>query len=638
MRLADEVAARDAAVFVGRERELAVLEGLLDPASAHRVAFVAGPPGVGKSALLRELRRRSDHGGRGERLVAVEASTAAVAELVADETTGAEAGAGTVLVVELRDRPDPAWWTSPWASSAMALTLDPLPASEAARLLAAHGITEPEEVAHLVRWADGLPLALTMAAAARGGRGGALEQDVLARLEREVLIHLTDGLLADAGLLTVDRMVLAVAALAPAVDAALLASVLPELGSGPEAERWVRSLSFSEPSGVRVALQSRVRRLLVAGLRDDDPELERMLRVRIIDHLADVAGRGRPDVVVDIREVLALPVDRGVAPSMAQASGWRVETGQPADADPVGRLLEDAADPEHVSWVQRWLREAPEHVVVARHSERPEPAAVAVWVTPGTVPGPFRGDPRLGGWLDWLSGTEPSGNALLNPVTEVFVTGPAADEVGPLVLHALAQRCGLPNFRLWLTTCRPGAPDPRHCDGIRTPALDLELGATTVEGWVLDYGHEGVIPSLRARAHAELDRSTAGGVGPGAGLATYDAVREALRCCHDPVALARSPLARGDEPAERAAYVAELLSDAVEHAFGSGPGAERHREVLRRGYLDPDADHSRAMRALHLSRTTYFRRLREATAQLTAWLEASPHPAPRPTAGQRTET
>ena len=103
-------------------------------------------------------------------------------------------------------------------------------------------------------------------------------------------------------------------------------------------------------------------------------------------------------------------------------------------------------------------------------------------------------------------------------------------------------------------------------------------------------------------------------------------MRAALRCYHDPVALARSPLARGDDPAERAAYVAELLRAAVDHAFGAGPGAEQQREVLVRGYLDLDADHSRAMRTLHLSRTTYFRRLREATAQLTAWLEASPRP------------
>ena len=327
MRLADEVAARDAAVFVGRERELAVLAGLLGPRARHRIAFVSGPPGIGKSALLRELRRRADVAGRGEQLVTARAPGAGPDELLA------ELPADAVLVVEQRERPDPAWWTTPSASSAVTLTLDPLPSSDSARLLATHAITDPDEVDELVRWADGLPLALAVAAAARAGAGGPLDAAGLARLEGEVLDHLTEGLLGDPGLLTADRLVLAVAALAPAVDATLLAAVLPELAPGSEAERWVRGLSFSEPHGLRVALHQRVRRLLSARLRDDDPELERMLRVRIIDHLADVSGRGRPDVVVEMREVLAPPVDRGVAPSMLGGSAWRVGPGRPGDAD-----------------------------------------------------------------------------------------------------------------------------------------------------------------------------------------------------------------------------------------------------------------------------------------------------------------
>ena len=46
MSLADEVTARDAGLFVGRERELAVLAGLAAEASPHRLAFVTGPAGI----------------------------------------------------------------------------------------------------------------------------------------------------------------------------------------------------------------------------------------------------------------------------------------------------------------------------------------------------------------------------------------------------------------------------------------------------------------------------------------------------------------------------------------------------------------------------------------------------------------
>jgi AAA+ ATPase superfamily predicted ATPase len=51
--LGQRLAREDARRFVGRERELGVLESLLadDPPAA--VAFVHGAAGIGKSALLR---------------------------------------------------------------------------------------------------------------------------------------------------------------------------------------------------------------------------------------------------------------------------------------------------------------------------------------------------------------------------------------------------------------------------------------------------------------------------------------------------------------------------------------------------------------------------------------------------------
>jgi hypothetical protein len=611
VRLADRVAARDAAVFVGRERELAALGGLLEPDGPYRVAVVTGPAGSGKSALLRELRRRAAAAAR--ELVVVEREDADPAELIGGLTDGA------ALVVARRRPPDPAWWSAPWASSALLLALEPLPPTDAAALLAALGGTDPAEVAALVRWADGLPLALVAAAAVRAG-GRPLDERALVRLEVELLDHLTDGLLADPGLLTRDRMVLAVAALTPAVDAELLAAVLPDSAPGTDAERWLRGLPFAERVGLRVALAQRVRRLLVRRLRREDAELERRLRLRIVDHLADPIRQRRPHVLVDVREVLALAVDRGVTPSMTREATWRIEGVREGDAELLPGLLR--SDPEHLCWVQRWLREAPEHVVVVRRPDQPTPAAVAVWLTPAAVPAAFRADPRLSRWLAWLAERDPSGNALVNPVTEV-APGPDGDEVGRLVLHALAERCGLPDLGHWLTTRRPHAPDPAHCGGVHVRALDLSFGAETVTGWDIDYGARGAVAWMQAQAHAEL--RSVGDAGP---LRTsYDVVRDALRSCHDPVALARSPLARGAEPAERAAYVVALLHDAVDRAFGSAPGAQLQRDVLKRGYLDPDADHARAMRTLHLSRTTYFRRLREATLQLAAWLDPTLTPA-----------
>src|SRR5438105_723986 len=48
------------AMFVGRLQELAILERLLALNSPTRVVACWGPPGIGKSTLLRQLLRRAD--------------------------------------------------------------------------------------------------------------------------------------------------------------------------------------------------------------------------------------------------------------------------------------------------------------------------------------------------------------------------------------------------------------------------------------------------------------------------------------------------------------------------------------------------------------------------------------------------
>src|SRR5260370_41339815 len=62
--LGTRLASRDAARFVGRERELAVLEPLLEADPPVSIVLLHGPGGVGKSALMREFARRSAARGR----------------------------------------------------------------------------------------------------------------------------------------------------------------------------------------------------------------------------------------------------------------------------------------------------------------------------------------------------------------------------------------------------------------------------------------------------------------------------------------------------------------------------------------------------------------------------------------------
>ena len=57
--LADRVAARDRQRFVGRDSELELFDSLLSDDPPANVVLVHGPGGIGKSALLREVARRT---------------------------------------------------------------------------------------------------------------------------------------------------------------------------------------------------------------------------------------------------------------------------------------------------------------------------------------------------------------------------------------------------------------------------------------------------------------------------------------------------------------------------------------------------------------------------------------------------
>ena len=99
-----------------------------------------------------------------------------------------------------------------------------------------------------------------------------------------------------------------------------------------------------------------------------------------------------------------------------------------------------------------------------------------------------------------------------------------------------------------------------------------------------------------------------------------EAVREALRNMRIPFALAQSPLASGCGIAERAASVRALIDSATEHAFGETYDERLLERVLVRGYLDPAPSHEHAAAELHLSRSTYFRRLKAASDRVASCL------------------
>jgi hypothetical protein len=127
-----------------------------------------------------------------------------------------------------------------------------------------------------------------------------------------------------------------------------------------------------------------------------------------------------------------------------------------------------------------------------------------------------------------------------------------------------------------------------------------------------------MIGQLREIVYAEL-RLPLGSDQAGANAGPDD-VRDALRNFHRPTALARNPLATGRTSAERAASVRALLAAATIQAFGDSADELLLREILERGYFEADSKHELVAEQLNLSRTTYFRRLRQAVERLATWV------------------
>jgi hypothetical protein len=152
------------------------------------------------------------------------------------------------------------------------------------------------------------------------------------------------------------------------------------------------------------------------------------------------------------------------------------------------------------------------------------------------------------------------------------------------------------------------------------PEIDLVAEHGTFECWVLDHGPGGMIGGIVRSVYAELGLPPPEPPEVSSG-ATADDVRAALRVLDKPTELAASPLARGETPEERAGSVRATINEAIAAAFGDGAEEQLLVDVLRRGYLEPAAgSHESAAHDLHLSRATYFRKLKTASDRVAEWV------------------
>jgi hypothetical protein len=658
--LADRLRRRDVERFVGRAAELAVFDGIFVDDPPISVVHVHGPGGIGKSALLRQVERMGAARGwspwridgrelspaPGELEAIVAAAQAEERPLLLFDTyerISALDGAlrdrllpalpeRAVVVLAGRERPAPEWFQDGWEHVTRALPLAPFSAAEGRAFVEAHGIADDATADALVRWSIGSPLALSLASAIAHREGGwdeaylsADTQLVEALVARLILARPDDDGLQD---------VAAVAAIARITTASLLADVLP--GMPPNtAQAWLRAQTIAEPIGDGIAMHELVRKALRTQLRDQQPERERELRRRVADHLHDHALAGDARLVIDLAELIEDPALRW---------GFGADAARLLRPDAL-RAGELDAPPEHIrrrageEWwaATRVLADAaPEHFVVAR-DHHDDLCGMAIACTPGGASEAALADPYFGGWIRHAAEHVAEGNALVWRDALDLTAG----EEGDLASRVLAVintgtilRAGLPNPRCFYLPISPvntaSLAFARKAGARRIDGLDVRVGDVVHECHVIDHGPGGVLGGLRATVYAELGLArpaattttgTAGAATPRPAV-TDEAIRQALRDLDRPSELVASPLvALVDGSA--VPTVRALLERAMTEAFGAGPDEALLRAIALAAYRGRTMSHEDVAFGLHVSRASYFRRLRQATERICDYVLAA---------------
>jgi DNA-binding response OmpR family regulator len=398
----DLLAERARRGFVGRERELALLDTLLGD-DGPLVLHVRGAPGVGKSRLLDMFAAGAR--ARGATVVrldghAIEPTEAGFRHALASALDGssqdqflARAGGRVVLAIDAyedlrlldtwlrqvfvpslpattrvlmasREQPVGRWISAPeWSGLFQSAVVDTLPPPAALDLLARAGIP-PDSARRINAVARGHPLALRLAAAAARERPdlslAATELDsVLEQLSRDYLAQVEDPLA---------KRALAACSVVRRITVPLLHALLPEVDA-EAAHAQLQSLAVVDVTPDGLAVQDVLRHALAAQLRSSDPARYRDCRRSAWRYLrSQTAGAARADLWRFTADMLYLIEDPVVRQTFfpQRVASYAVEPAQPQDADDLGSIVAAHEGPAARHALQHWWERLPEAFSVVR--------------------------------------------------------------------------------------------------------------------------------------------------------------------------------------------------------------------------------------------------------------------------------
>ncbi|HET8627153.1 MAG TPA: winged helix-turn-helix domain-containing protein, partial [Thermomicrobiales bacterium] len=434
---------RAAVGFVGRERKVTLLLGILD-ANAPPIWHVHGIPGIGKSSLLDAFAAAARE--RGAAVVRVDcrmveptsrAFLRALGAEVDGEIATADAAADglgrlgerVVLILDTyevfrlldtwlrqvfvpalpvhvrvvtagREKPAPAWTIEPgWAGLVRDVPLGPLPGDAAVAMLVRAGIT-PEAARRIDHRTRGHPLALRLAA-------GAATSDPDAVLETaalpQVVAALTHLYLADIGD-PLTRAALEAAAVVRRTTRPLLAATLGANAAQDALDR-LRALPFVEQGRDGLILHEAVQTTIAASLAAADPVRYRDLRRTAWRHLrTSGAGLGPADLwrfTADMLFLIENPdIREGFFPT--DAHRFTVASAQPADGPAIQAISALHDPPAATAALAAWWARAPQTFWVVRDPAGAVAGFSVVFVADDHSPEVTRADPLLRGWLSHL--------------------------------------------------------------------------------------------------------------------------------------------------------------------------------------------------------------------------------------------